>query len=301
VLSVRRVVTEGPVDVCDLSVSGLHNYRLASGVYAHNSHIECLLLAFFLKHMRPLIEGGNVYIGLPPLYRVTERGKRTYLRDDAALAEFFTERAKASVGDDAALLALAGASAALSAAVSAGGPDEADPAGALAEAITEGRESQGCEGVEGAEVSEGVFVVSGLEPGGRYFTTVVTAEFVAAAERLYWAAVDLVGEGVVGEVADRRRTVAGRECWHLLDYLETVEREVRRGVSILRIKGLGEMNDEELGATTLDPSARRLIQVRVSDFDEAGAFVGSMMSKGTVDARRRVIEESRIGREEVDA
>ena len=72
------------------------------------SHIECLLLGHLFRHQRPLIERGHVYLALPPLYRVTEKGKHAFLKDDRELAAFFRKRAKAVVGDDKALLALAG-------------------------------------------------------------------------------------------------------------------------------------------------------------------------------------------------
>ena len=80
-----------------------------------------------------------------------------------------------------------------------------------------------------------------------------------------------------------------------------IDRSSRRGVSIQRAKGLGEMQAEELGETTLDRSTRRLIRVNVADFDAAGEFVGSMLSSSTVEARREVVRSTRVDREMVDA
>ena len=50
-------------------------------------HIRAILLTFFFRHMRELITGGHVYIGLPPLYRISKRGQTEYAYDDDALEE----------------------------------------------------------------------------------------------------------------------------------------------------------------------------------------------------------------------
>ena len=161
------------------------------------SHIECLLMGHLYKHQLPLIERGHLYIALPPLYRVTEKSKHTFLKDEAALAAFFRKRAKAVVGDDKALLALAGyatqAKAAIEACAGSSGLMPGDVAHAfralvsyedtredwlraLAEKIVELR-GQDCEGVEAQETESGAVVVSGLEASGRFFTTVIDDTF----------------------------------------------------------------------------------------------------------------------------
>ena len=326
VASVKPIKLEKPVPVYDLTVDKHHNFQLASGAFVHNSHIECLLLGHLYKHSLPLIERGHVYIALPPLYRVTEKGKHTFLKDDTAMAAFFRRRAKGAVGDDPSLAALAGVSTQVRATIEgqAGqiGTTPSDLAHALravvsyedtredwlrafAERIVEIR-SEECEGVEAHEAGSAgeAVVVSGLEPSGRYFTTVIDQQFYEAVVNVWNALSEdaCLGQQTLSDLAAMGSGIVdGEACRDLYSMAAAIDRSSRRGVSIQRNKGLGEMQAEELGETTLDRSTRRLIRVNVADFDAAGEFVGSMLSSSTVEARREVVRSTRVNREMVDA
>lgn len=319
VAAVRRVRTDAPVPVYDLTVAGTHSFQLASGPVVHNSHIQCLLLGFFFQHMRPLVERGHVYIGLPPLYRVTERGKHTYLKDDAALAEFFRSRARALPGVDGDLEALASQAGRLVDAVeTAAGRVGCDPedlahaAGALA-GMEEGatpealggeilrlREEAGCEATDGYVTEDGGVVVTGLAPGGRFFTTVVSEQLVEMAGYCLGLLADVVGDAAALRIA-ASPALGDQRFESFVSLARAIVRESQRGVTIQRNKGLGEMQAEELGETTLDPATRRLIRVRVEDFDATGEFLGSMLHDGSVGARRELVRSAEIDAERVDA
>jgi DNA gyrase/topoisomerase IV subunit B len=177
----------------------------------------------------------------------------------------------------------------------------------LAEAILARREADGCEGATGIEVAEGTVVLSGLEPGGRYFTTVVDERFraaVAAAWEGARAEFREENQACVAACAARLRLGDRTIPADLHSASAALEVEVRKGVLINRFKGLGEMQSEELGETTLDPETRTLVRVTVADFDEAGRFMGLMLTKskgGAVEARREVVRAARLGGERVDA
>ena len=287
------------------------------------SHIECLLLGHLYRHALPLIERGNVYIALPPLYRVAERGKHTFLKDEKALAAFFRKRAKSAVGTDTALSALAAVASqvrlAIETAAGAVGIIPSDLGHALralvsyddqredwvrafAERIYEIRASE-CEGVEAGEIENGAIIISGLEASGRYFTTVIDESFYTTVSNTWTALAGIIKheETLSALTCEGARNIGDIQCFNIYQMACEIEKASRKGITVQRNKGLGEMQAEELGETTLDRETRRLIRVTVEDFDIAGEFVGSMLSKNDVEARREVVRNVDIDRELIDA
>jgi DNA gyrase subunit B len=316
----------GPEDF-DAEKARYHRIIIMTDADVDGSHIRTLLLTFFFRQMRPLIEKGYLYIAQPPLYRL-QRGnqKPVYLKDDAALEAYLLDAAlKDAVflqhdgieraGDDLrqvveegradrrfidALAAKVGESvvveqAAIAGAFSAlfaGEPERMGAAaGRAAERLNALSDSAG--GLWSAELLPGGGFFwrragDGIEERYRFEPSLLRSE---PARRL-------AGEETrLAEVYAQAGTLKAREKTYRItgpsSLLEAVLDLGRRGIEVTRYKGLGEMNPEQLWQTTLDPEARSLLQVKVSHADEAEETFSTLMGD-LVEPRREFIQANAL-------
>jgi DNA gyrase subunit B len=283
------------------------------------AHIRTLLLTFFYRQMPEVLERGYLYIAQPPLYKATKGKSSRYLKNDAEYEAFLIEEgvgeavlelsngvqmagpdllelvqtAKAAQANVERLSARAPAFAVEQAALAGLFGDAPDPLAVARRLDLYAEEGDGPWTGEAGEA--GAFVFSRARRG-------VTERVVldglllhsADARRLAERAKELA-ETFAGEATYRRRDRTTRVRGPL-DLVEAVFEAGRRGLSIQRYKGLGEMNPEQLWETTLDASARTLLQVKITHADDADDMFTRLMGD-LVEPRREFIQDNALDAE----
>ncbi|MGH9748391.1 MAG: DNA topoisomerase (ATP-hydrolyzing) subunit B [Candidatus Polarisedimenticolia bacterium] len=286
------------------------------------SHIRTLLLTFFYRQMPQLIERGHLYIAQPPLYKVKKGKHEEYLANDDALSGFLMsqasqERAVKLPGRDRRLegnelrnilerlsrfrvhldlLRKRGYDPRLVELLLERDVHEVatfETAGTLEElrAAAEGAGFRASELEKDEE--HGRFTFDARQPGRGRAPMRVGWDLVTGSEYRTLLALDrdlreLKQPPLLVTENGSEVSVGGR--LELLDYLME---EGKRGVTVQRYKGLGEMNPGQLWETTMNPETRRLVQVTVADAVQADDIFTVLMGD-TVEPRRRFIEENAL-------
>ncbi len=314
-------------DELDLAKLRYHRIIIMTDADVDGSHIRTLLLTFFYRQIPNLIERGHVYIAQPPLYKVKKGKSENYVKDDVELNQILLrtalEGASLVVRDssvpmqDGALETLARKYMDFQNAVHKS-PRRYDSHVLeqmlhLPEIGIADREDPEKLTTWGAQLEK---MLNDIPQAGRHYTVtlqpgtpphlVVTRvehgnavekhlhrEFFNSSEYrritdLSRTLVGLFGAGAIVRRGDNEQTVDSfKEAinW-LLD-------EARRGQTIQRYKGLGEMNPEQLWDTTINPETRRLVQVRIEDAHVANELFSTLMGD-EVEPRREFIERNAL-------
>ena len=293
------------------------------------SHIRTLLLTFFYRQMPILIERGHIYIAQPPLYKIKKGKQEQYVKDDielnAALLSTAVDNAALHVNASAPPLSGQALESLARKYVEVGGIvrrwarryDERflNQLLYLPRVTTESFDRvdwlrDWCRGLESrlnalddvsrryrAEVQS---VASGAHrinlirmEHGLTVEKHMPREFFESAEYRRIADLadtlnDLMGAGAYVAKGDEKREVAGFK--QAIDWLFDL---AKKGQTIQRYKGLGEMNAEQLWDTTINPETRRLMQVRIEDAVAADDIFTTLMGDA-VEPRREFIEKNAL-------
>ena len=307
-----------------------HTIVIMTDADVDGSHIRTLLLTFFFRQMRELVENGHIYIAQPPLYKVSKGKNEQYVKDDAALLVYLTQKALegASLHVNADAPALQGM--------------------ALETLVNQFRHVNDLINrmslVYPIEVLETLVYTSGLESKllkksgqvsawclelqeklqkidsgtHRYKVTskedkernvflpnieitahgvphyhALSRDFFTSAEYAAITELGKVLQGLLEEGAYVKRGERDRSVDSFKEALDWLMAESKRGISTQRYKGLGEMNPEQLWETTMDPESRRMLVVTVEDAIAADQMFTTLMGD-QVEPRREFIETNAL-------
>jgi DNA gyrase subunit B len=307
-----------------------HTIVIMTDADVDGSHIRTLLLTFFFRQMRELVENGHIFIAQPPLYKVSKGKSEQYVKDDVALLVYLTQKALEGaslhvnatapgiqgtaleslvsqfrhVGDLIDRMSLVYPQEVLEALVYTSGLDSKllEKSSDLDAWCTELQEKL-------AEADSGThrYTVSAVEDKERNLfipKIEITAhgvphyhnlgrDFFASSE---YAAIVELGKTLQGLIEDGAYVKRGEREQTVASFKEALDwlmTESRRGINTQRYKGLGEMNPEQLWETTMDPESRRMLVVTIEDAIAADQMFTTLMGDH-VEPRRDFIETNAL-------
>ena len=307
-----------------------HSIIIMTDADVDGSHIRTLLLTFFFRQMPSIIERGHIFIAQPPLYKIKRGKHEQYIKDDEALTEYLTTTALDSAnlyvnpeapgigGEHLENLVnqyrdvLSGI-----ARLSRVYPESVlkemiyTPQLTVDQLKDKAQVQTWCEQLQtrfAAPKGNDTRVVVEVEedterhifvPDVKVINHSIPTDYILSHEffesniyqnicKLGETLTSLMEDGAFIQRGERKKEVASFE--EMLDWLMG---EARRGYSIQRYKGLGEMNPEQLWETTMDPAERRMLRVTIEDAVAADQIFTTLMGD-EVEPRRAFIESNAL-------
>ncbi|MBB1282336.1 DNA topoisomerase (ATP-hydrolyzing) subunit B [Pseudoalteromonas sp. B28] len=307
-----------------------HRIIIMTDADVDGSHIRTLLLTFFYRQMPEIVERGYIYIAQPPLYKVKKGKQERYIKDDPALVEYLTSLAlnNAALYPSADAPALEGE--ALEKVVhdyqntvkvierlkrkypntvmerliyqtELKTDDLSDEAKVIAwtkELVDDliARDEDATifhAGTEFDAERNMYYPVVNIRQHGVDKAHVLHYDFIASRDYQRIAVTGTNIANILKEGAYIQRGEKTKPVDNFVDALEWLITESKRGIYIQRYKGLGEMNPSQLWETTMDPSARRMLQVTIEDAVGADQLFATLMGD-QVEPRREFIETNAL-------
>ncbi len=309
-----------------------HSIIIMTDADVDGSHIRTLLLTFFFRQMRELVERGHVFIAQPPLYKISRGKQEQYLKDDEALTQFLTNAALDTcalhVNDTAP--PIAGESLDKIVTEYRRGMSVIDklsrayPKEILEQLVymptlaIDDLDKQSAVETWCQQLADVLTQISETSRSHRYAVStyfneernqyipqiVVTAHGVPSTTRLGiellqsadYQKLRNLGEmldGLVEEGAYVAKSERRQPVGSFKEALDWIMHESKKGFAIQRYKGLGEMNPSQLWETTMDPGSRRMLQVTIEDAIAADQIFTCLMGDN-VEPRREFIETNAL-------
>jgi DNA gyrase subunit B len=312
----------------DLAKLRYHKIIIMTDADVDGSHIRTLILTFFYRHMRDVIERGHLFIAQPPLFKVSQGKKDSYLKDEGEKSRFLLNRISESIEvTPQGGLAIKGEPLinmlqrmeeyrvharklqarrfprdAADALLSAGFGDRtalADPGkmNAAQAALKRAGYDHVRQTNDLATETPVIEFMAGTNGTGKKH--VVNSELLSEYEfrQAARAFEQLSAFGLPPYTV--RHGEAATVFTRIDDLLDELYKMAEKGLTIQRYKGLGEMNPEQLWDTTMNPETRRLLQVTVHDGVAADEIFTTLMGD-QVDPRRKFIEDNALDVKNLD-
>ncbi len=317
-------------DDFDLSKLRYHKIIIMTDADVDGAHIRTLLLTFFYRQMPELVEKGHVYIAQPPLYKVARGKSSTYLKDQRALEDYLIDagledttlvtgngeeragkdlreivkearivtglidqlhsRYNRGIAEQATIVGLMDAELLKSEATATAA---AQTLASRLDMLAEETET----GWAGRIGNEG-YVVRREVRGVTETHTLDRALILSLDARRLNERTELLKE-TFGQPAKLKRKSETIPVYGPRSLLDAIYDAGRKGLSLQRYKGLGEMNPDQLWETTLDRDARTLLQVKVADLAEADEIFSKLMGD-IVEPRREFIQDNALSVQNLD-
>ena len=317
-------------DDFDIAKLRYHRIIIMTDADVDGSHIRTLLLTFFYRQIPALIENGHVYIAQPPLYKVKRGKQESYVKDDvelnSVLLQTALERASLHVNSEApplqgtGLEGLAHKYMEVQAIIKRWSrryddrlleqliympevkTEDFDRPDWLRDwgqhlhqslnALADGTRTYRVE-VRGAADGHSARVVIHRTEHGTPSQKILPREFFESAEYQRIADLSRTLAGLIGTGAYVMRGEERLEIGSFKEAMKWLLDQARKGQTIQRYKGLGEMNPEQLWDTTINPDSRRLLRVKIDDAVTADDVFTTLMGD-QVEPRREFIEKNAL-------
>jgi DNA gyrase subunit B len=307
-----------------------HSIIIMTDADVDGSHIRTLLLTFFFRQMRELLERGHIFIAQPPLYKISKGKQFQYLKDDEALSDYLTqsalEGAALYTSDSAPPISGEGLESLVveyrtvtatierlsrlydavvlwrmvdMPTLNPADLEQEETVASWAQVLQEKLQqvqldarNYTCE-VRKDNERQIYFPVVKLLSHGVEREMEYHHEFFGSAE---YRSMRSLGDKVTGLIEKGGYIQRGEKQLAAADFSEALEwlmQEASKGYSIQRYKGLGEMNPDQLWETTMDPETRRMLKVTIEDAIAADQIFTTLMGD-QVEPRREFIEENAL-------
>ncbi|UWI83385.1 DNA topoisomerase (ATP-hydrolyzing) subunit B [Wolbachia endosymbiont of Howardula sp.] len=330
ILNVERASLDrifSSVEICSLITAigtgiGIENFNIEKVRYhkivimtdadVDGSHIRTLILTFFFRYMREIIDKGYLYIAQPPLYKVTKNSKDTYIKDDAMLVDYIINAAvkrltvssiSSSCNDIRYIYNICEKISNLSKLY-----NREIPQNILESLLILIKQNSVLKSNDILEYFTLTYSMYTWEVDITYDKTAIHISklFQGLADKYIFPLImiehqdiqnililldelDNIFNGKTFLQAKENKIKVTSPC----EFVSTIIEYGKRGLVLQRFKGLGEMNNDQLWDTTLNPDTRTLLQVKIQDYEEANEIFSILMGD-KVDPRRDFINNNAL-------